>query len=255
MERNIKETEVFEIIKDVVYDLHPVKQPRIDFWEYVGSGIKKPEMDILFYFYRDFDDSIKTQITIMDRFGISKNYTQKDYLIDSSISEETIGKLITFILSEFPYMLSLHQQAGGFEINFSLGAEHEEEQGISCSKINIEFDTHPKLYESFRKLFRDYLEYIVNTFYGAVSNTADFKEAYKKYSDKIKMEILDSLSYEELKKLINLIDEKRLRMLLSDIDNDYFFELCNLFQKNNETTKKKILELKSSAIDDVIDSK
>jgi len=255
MEKNIKEIEVFEKIKEVVYELHPIKRPRIDSLEYIVNGNRKPEMDIMFYFYRDFDNSIKTQITIIDRFSVSKNYVQKNYLIDSSISEDTIGKLITFILSEFPYMSSLHQCTCGFEMNFNIGVEHEEEQGVSCSKINFQFDTHPKLYESFVQLFRSYLKYIVNTFYGAVSNTADFKNAYQRYSDKTKMEIISSLSYSELKRLINLIDEDNLRRLLSDMDSECFFTLCDLFQNSNESTKRKILELKGNTIDSVIDIK
>ena len=78
MEKNIKEIEVFEKIKEVVYELHPIKRPRIDSLEYIVNGNRKPEMDIMFYFYRDFDNSIKTQITIIDRFSLSKNYVQKN---------------------------------------------------------------------------------------------------------------------------------------------------------------------------------
>lgn len=251
-ERYIKDDEVLNIIKDVIYELHPVMRPRIYSWAYLEKGIKMPEMEIRFYFYNDDDLDTKTQIMFLDGTESCKHEIPTTYVVDAKISMQTIGKLISFLLTEFPYMRSLHESPNGFGINFNIGLEHEEQEGISLSAIDINFDTHPRLYSEFRELFRDYLEYIINSFYGYVSRTPEFKNAYNRYSDKIKRETIDSLSYIELQNLLRLIDENRLRELLLGMNNDDFFELCNSFQKSNETTKRKILELKERTINDVI---
>ena len=251
-EKYIKDSEIFEKIKEVIYGLYPVKKPRLDSWEYLCTCTKKPEMAITFYFYKDDDGSTKTQVMFLTGTESVKHGISTVYVVDSKLSKQTIGKLISFILLQFPYMRSLHQNGSGFEMNFNLGLENEEQEGISCNKIDIQFETHPKFYGEFKDLFRNYLEYIVDTFYVAVSKTPQFISSYKKYSDKIKKETIESLSYDQLQKFTKLIDEKILRILLSNIDNDYFFELCNTFQKENETTKKKILELKDSTVNSVI---
>ena len=251
-ERYTKEDEIFNKIKDVMYKLHPIKKPRIDSWKCFCNCIKKPEMAITFYFYKDDDGLTRTQVLFLDGTESSKHSTGDIYVVKSELSEQTIGKLISFILSEFPYIGSLHQCGSGFEISFNIGLENEEQEGISCSKINIWFETHPNIYGQFKQLFHDYLEYIVDTFYVEVSKTPQFIDAYRRYSDKLKEEIIESLSYEELQKFVKLIDEKKLRILLSELNNDYFFELCNSFQEQNETTKKKILELKESTVNTVV---
>jgi len=251
-ERYTKDDEIFDIIKKNIYNIYPFKKPRIDSWEYFCNCKKKPEMAITFYFYKDADESTRTQVMFLNGNASFKHGTGDTYIIKSHLSEKTICKLISFILSEFPYMTSLHQFGSGFEINFDIGLENEELDGISCSKIDIQFETHPKFYDEFKELFREYLEYIVDAFYVEVSKTPLFIKTYREYSDKIKRELIESLSYEELQKFIKLIDDNNLRAMLLNMDNDYFFNLCNSFQKQNEATKKKVLELKESTVNTVL---
>lgn len=251
-EKYTKDVEIFDKICDVIYELYPIKKPRFDSWEHLCNCTEKPEMSISFYFYKDKDDSIKTQVLFLKGTQSSKHSISTIYVVDSELSEQTIGKLIFFILSEFPYMSSLQEIGSGFEIKFNIGLEHEAQEGISLSAIDIQFETHPNFYKDFKNLFHSYLEYIVDNFYVAVSKTPQFISAYKRYSDKIKRETIESLSYEELQKLVKFIDEKELRTLLSSIDNDYFFELCGSFQKENENTKKKVLELRDSTVNNLI---
>lgn len=253
-ERYTNDAEIFDKIKEVIYKLHPVTKPRINSWEYLCNCTKKPEMAICFNFYIDNDNSTKTQVMFLDGTESAKQSTGDIYIVNSALSEETIGKVILFLLSEFPYINSLDQCGSGFEIIFNLGLENEEQEGISCSKIYVQFETHPILYKDFKQLFRNYLEFIVDSFYIEVSKTPQFMNAYKNYSDKIKREIIGSLSYEELHTFIKIIDEKNLRLLLSNIDNSYFFKLCDTYQKQNDTVKRRILELKDCATDDIIDN-
>lgn len=253
-ERYTKDSEIFEKIKDVIYELHPIKKPRIDSWECLINRTKKPEIEISFYFYKDDDSSIKTQVIFLDGNESVKNGISTVYVVDSEISKQTIGKLISFILSEFPYIKSLHENSNGFEINFGIGVENEEQEGISLSAIDISFDTHPLLYNEFKEIFHDYLKYIVVSFYDVVSRTPQFKNEYIKYCDKIKRQTIESLSYDELQEFARIIDEKRLRELLLKMDNDYFFELCDCFQRSSKTAKKKVLGLKGCIITDVTDT-
>lgn len=248
-DRNIKEEDVFEKIKEQIYELHPIRKPRIDSWAYYESRTAKPEMSIDFYFFVDNDDSVKVQIGFMDGCRSFRHSAGNSYLTDIVISEETIVKLISFILINFPYMQSLHKTPNGFEMNFCIGAEHEEEEGIGCSVVDVVFETHPLLYDRFKELFNNYIEYITDNFYAYVSKTPEFNEAYNKWSKKIKGEIITSLSHDELVNFVSLIDDEAMRQLLFSMNNDYFFEICNSFQKNSETAKKKMLELKDSSLD------
>lgn len=242
----IYDSEVITKIREVIYKLYPVKEPRIDsdMYTYISNRTKMPKMGINFYFYKDDIGSTKTQILFMnDGTSISKCY-----LVDGKVSNNSIGSLISFLLQQFPYVSFVRSFAYGIEMNFTIGLEHYEQEGISCKSIDVEFNTHPKFYGDFRNLFRDYLEYIVNTFYESMSNTPEFKKAYENYSSMIKKQIVDSLSYEELLRFASLMEVKELRELLSSMDNDYFFKLCNSFQKSSDMTKRKVLELKVNAI-------
>lgn len=252
-DRIIKEEQIFEKIKESIYKLHPIKKPRIDSWMYYESHSNKPEMNIEFYFFIDKDDSVKVQVGFMDGCRSFKHSIDNSYLTNNIISEETIRKLISFILINFPYMLSLHKNSTGFEINFCIGMEHEEEEGIECSAIDIVFETHPLLYDNFKEVFNNYIEYITDNFYTYVSKTPEFKEAYDKWAMKTKNEIINYLSHDELTNFVSLIDDNVIRQLLSSMNIDYFFKICESFQKNSEMTKKKILELKKSTMNTAID--
>lgn len=70
---------------------------------------------------------------------------------------------------------------------------------------------------------------------------------------KTKNEIINYLSHDELTNFVSLIDDNVIRQLLSSMNIDYFFKICESFQKNSEMTKKKILELKKSTMNTAID--
>lgn len=249
MEAYIKEDELLNKIKENIYTLHPIRKPRIDSLAYYKKCEQKPEMSIDFYFFKDCDNLVKVQVCFMDGCRGFRHGVNNSYLIDTSISEETIGKLISFILINFPYMRSLHTTGTGFEMNFCIGVEHEEEEGIGCSSIDIVFKTNYLLYDDFKELFRKYIEYITDNFYAYVSKTPEFKDAYNKWAQKIMTETIMSLSHDELNNFIDLIDDDVMRQLLFSMNSDYFFEICESFQKNSETTKKKLLELKLNTVD------
>ena len=116
-----KDSEIFYKIIDVIYKLHPITKPRIDSWNNLCNCIQNPEMSISFYFYKDNDDSVKTQVLFLDGNRSSMNGISTTYIVDSEISKMTVIKLISFILSEFPYIRSLGECVNVFEINFDLG--------------------------------------------------------------------------------------------------------------------------------------
>lgn len=99
MEKYIKEKEVFERIKEFIYELCPVKQPRVEiddncYYRYIV-------LEISFNFYKDAH-FINTQIGFLDK---ENNF--RYYLVKDKVSEETIGKLVAFLLNDFLYVSSV----------------------------------------------------------------------------------------------------------------------------------------------------
>lgn len=235
MRENINENQVFEKIKEAIYELCPVKKPRIDLRIKDSSREKKIGID--FNFYRDEDNLIKVQIGFLESNCLTGRFVSKYYLVDEVISKETVDRLISFLLSEFPYAKNFHTYPTGFEMEVGLGVEHLEEEGISCSGISVQFSTHPLLMENLNELFCGYLEYIICNFREQVSKNPRCVKDYKKFGERIKKVTLDSFSVEEMKQLVDLLDEEELRILLCGIDTGSFFKLCDMIRESASDVK------------------
>ena len=246
MEKYIKEGDLVNTIKEVICELCPVKKPRISFdedtYRYENTDLK-----ITFYFYE-----VKDFVCVQICFWKNDKGTFKYCLVDEKISNDVIGDLIRFLLSEFPYVNSLYTHGNGFELFFGLGLEHHEKEGVSCNKLGLSFNTHPDLIKRFSSLFDDYLKYIMFTFQEEISKNPECaKGYYKGYYDMIKPMKIRELSSFDLRKIASLLSDDEICELLCRMSNDRFFELYDMLKNDSNVVKGKVLELKkNSGVDD-----
>ena len=237
LKKYIKELEAFEKFKETIYELYPVKKPRMELEEeYIPT--KNTSLRICIWPFKDIKGIVKTQMT----FTNDSSGTNKFYFIDDKLSNETIGKMMTFILKEFPYVRSVQTNSIGFEIKTVIGLEHFEEEGISCSKVNIVFNTSIKLAREFNNMFEEYLNYILSNYMEYMSRAPQIKEVYKKYRTSIKKDIINSLSRDDKIKFINLLSDEELSDLLIGMNTDNFFKVCDKFDKDINKPKSLRLE-------------
>lgn len=237
MEKYIEKKMIFKKIKEEIYKLYPVLEPRV-IRNKNESGYNSNELGINFYFY-DIDDSICAQICFFKDNGLGFKYC----LVDDDFADEVIGNLIRFLLIEFPYVNNLNTCSNGFKMEFGIGVEQHGNRGISCSKVNVSFDTHPDLISRFSSLFSYYLEYIMFTFQEEISKNPECSKGYYRgYYDMLKPMMIKNLTSDELKKIINLLTDEEIKKLLLGISDSRFFELTDSFY--NKDKKGMVRELK-----------
>lgn len=231
MEKYIEEKEIYEKIKEVIYSLCPIKKPRMKFDE--EGFYQNICLRIYFYFYEDSTGKIITQLSLLKE----GKQLPISYLTNQKIKEDTIKKIMEFIFSEFPYVNNLQTRLNGFDIDCGIGLENFLDEGISCNKISIIFETHPKLCKDFSDLFENYLTHIMTNFINHMERAPQIRDAYKKYKINMQKRIINNLDYEELKQLIMGLTEEKLRELLISMNSDNFFELCDKIQQNTNPPK------------------
>ena len=225
MEKYIEEKEVFDKIREVIYGMYPVKYPRVSFSEenytYENNGLW-----ITFNFYNDMMDKTNTQVMISRTGDFCGN--SNCCLVNGEISKNTIGNLIRFLLVNFPYVNSLYTYSNGFKMDFGIGLEQHCMEGIGCSRVEVIFDTHPKLKDNFSKVFSDYLEYVMSTFQDEISKNPNcLKGCYKGYYDVLNPQMIKSFSSENLRDIANMLTDEEICNLLRNMSNERFFELCD----------------------------
>lgn len=241
MPKYIKESETFDEIKEAIYELCPVKQPRIELND--DDYFEEKKLGIYISFYTDDDGSVHTQISFVRTNGNIAVSASNYCVVDKEISDDTIGKLVAFLLGDFPYVNNVEINSYGFEIEFVSGLEHFEQKGISCSKANIRF-TNTFRKDNCAEIIQNYLSYIVSNFTTEMIRAPQMREMYKKYLNDIKEKLIASLSGGELRQFISLLTEEQLRELLLGMDNEQFFNLCDKLQKEDGNIKGNVRELK-----------
>lgn len=242
MEKYIKNDQVLDVIKEVIYELYPVKRPRVEYDDYTYR-YKNEELGIIFYFYNVEEGEICAQICFLKQ----NNFMFKYYLVDKDSSDEIIANLIRFLLKEFPYVNSLGESANGFSLDFGVGLEHHDMEGISCNKVQLSFETHPDLYEQFYSLLNDYFEYIMYVLSVEIGNNSEYNRGYYGgYYDTLKSRMVNDFNSEELKQYIGLLTDDEMRSVLFSMGNGRFFEMANTLKQDYEVSRGKAKELKKS---------
>lgn len=242
----IDEKDVFEKVVETIYELYPKKKPRMELEdEYIPT--KNTALKIDFYFFKDKDGIVRSQMY----FTKDYNGLSKFYLINDKLSNETVGKIMSFIFYSFPYVNSVQTSSIGFDIESVIGLEHFEQEGISCSKVNIVFNTSVKMICEFNDMFEEYLNYILSNYMEYMRRAPQIKEVYKQYRTGIKKEIVNSLTRGEIELFISLLSNEELRDLLIGMNTDKFFEICDKLDKdiNKPKSLKLVREIPNKLVD------
>lgn len=226
--------EILEKINKIILDKYPIVEDR------TKMLYPTPGMKILFEFYKTNDEDT-TQISFLEFIRSIHKYTEKnineEIKIRGLINEETICKLISYLLTDHDYFSTFTHDIDSF--NLSLGTNDciENIRGISCGKINLDFNFsyHPEG----KKLFAKYLNAIAAKFSKRLERMSDGDCLYRGYYNEVKKEFISLKTDEELKSFINLLNSDDILNIINKLPIERFFQLYNEFNKEDN---QKILK-------------
>lgn len=227
---NIYQDEILNKIKNEIYRIHPVTNPR-------KNNEIKSVMEIYFTIGETINNSFTT-IKFLDGDEYSKSSTPTFYKLDEYINLEIVNKLIYYLLVEYPYINDLSISSMSFSLSFIYPFEMENEEGISCDKIILKFNT--RSYE-FIPILNNYLTNILLTFTNELSQTQTFQDKYSEYCNHLQKSILDSLSEKEIEQMIKILPIEIKRKLLKTLSSQYFLQFYQNYY-NDETSPKKLIK-------------
>lgn len=213
------EKEISEKIIGLINELHPVKTPRIDL---DMPSFKRPSTDIIINLIEE-DNLPHTFISILDG---TENFKQSvpngNILTDEFLDINTLKEIIDYLLANFPvvYNFNVNSNSISFTLSFSKNNDFYITSGISLENISLEIRiTDLKL----QKKLKEYLIFILSTYYAELKQTPYWQETIKKYKKKILFE----MEYEYIMDFVSHLSEEEIRKLLVNITNERFIEIMN----------------------------
>lgn len=213
------EKEISEKIIGLINELHPVKTPRIDL---DMPSFKRPSTDIIINLIEE-DNVPHTFISILDG---TENFKQSvpngNILTDEFLDINTLKEIIDYLLANFPvvYNFNVNSNSISFTLSFSKNNDFYITPGISLENISLEIRiTDLKL----QKKLKEYLIFILSTYYVELKQTPYWQETIKKYKKKILFET----EYEYIMDFLSRLSEEEIRKLLVNITNERFIEIMN----------------------------
>ncbi len=228
----INHDEILNKIKNEIYKIHPVTNPR-------KNNEIKSVMEIYFTIGETYDNIPITTIKFLDGDEYSKSSTPAFYKLDEYINLEIVNKLISYLLVEYPYINDLSISSMSFSLSFIYPFEMENKEGISCDKIILKFNT--RSYE-FIPILNNYLINILLTFTNELSQTQTFQDEYSEYCNHLQKSILDSLSEKEIEQMIKILPNEIKRKLLKTLSSQYFSQFYQDYYHNDEVNSKKLIK-------------
>ena len=214
-----KEKDITERIISLINELHPVKIPRIDL---DMPSFKRPSTDIIINLIEE-DNLPHTFISILDG---TENFKQSvpngNILTDEFLDINTLKEIIDYLLANFPvvYNFNVNSNSISFTLSFSKNNDFYITPGISLENISLEIRiTDLKL----EKQLKEYLIFIINTYYNELKQTQYWQENIQKYKEKMLFE----MEYEYIMNIISHLNEDEIRKLLVNISNERFIEIMN----------------------------
>ncbi len=110
----------------------------------------------------------------------------------------------------------------------------ENQKGISCDKIILEFNAHTK---EFIPILNKYLSNILVKFTNELSQTSTFQYKYEEYCNNLKRDIINTLSTKEIEQIFKNLPVEIKRKMLQNFSSQYFFKY---YEESNILTKQLI---------------
>lgn len=214
-----KEKEISERIINLINELHPVKTPRIDL---DIPSFKRPSTDIIINLIEE-DNMLRTFISILDG---TENFKQSvlhgNILTDTFLDINTLKEIIDYLLANFPvvYNFNVNSNSISLTLSFSKNNDFYITPGISLENISLEIRiTDLKL----QKKLKEYLIFILSTYYVELKQTPYWQETIEKNKKKILFE----MEYGYIMDFVSHLSEEEIRKLLVNITNERFIEIMN----------------------------
>ena len=213
------EKEVLKKIINIINLLHPVQTPRIDL---DMPSFKRPSTDIIINLIEE-DNVPHTFINILDG---TENFKQSvpngNILTDTFLDINTLKEIIDYLLANFPvvYNFNVNSNSISFTFSFSKNNDFYITPGISLENISLEIRiTDLKL----QKKLKEYLIFILSTYYAELKQTPYWQETIVKYKKKMLFE----MEYGYIMDFVFHLSEEEIRKLLVNITNERFIEIMN----------------------------
>lgn len=180
-----------------------------------------------------------------DMTGISFNWSKSasslpDFLeIDGLLTESLLYDLFTAILKDHEVINIFSPGNSTLEIETAINFREESKVGIDCSYININFDFF--YYPDKELLMEKMIRFFTLNFFEKLQKTSYMKDALKSYFTEIKQCFINTLSSDDLRRFICMLDDETLIKIIHDLPNNVFtpnYTKYNEEQKDMKLTKR-----------------
>lgn len=226
------EKEVTRIIIDLINKLHPVKTPRIDL---NIPSFKRPATDIIINLAEE-ENLPYTYINILDGTQSFKESIEKGkILISNYLDNNTLKELMDFLFLNFPIIYNFNVNENSISLDFSFSKDNDflKKSGISLENINLEINISDL---KLNHKIKNYLLFILNTYYKELKQTSFWQENMQKYKEKLIFE----MEYKYIMDFLSYLNEDEIRKLLGNINNERFIEIINNIN-SKETKLERLL--------------
>lgn len=230
----INQKEILDKIKQEICRIHPILSPRKN-----DERKEISVMEIYFNFGATYDNTPFTVIGFLNGNEHSRSSTFTSYKLDEYINLEMVDQLISYLISQYPYISDFSIFSQSFSLNFAYPCEMENQKGISCDKIILNFSTRTK---EFTPILNQYLSNILVQFTNELSQTPTFQYKYAEYCNNLQRNILNSLNEKEVEQMIETLPIAMKRELLQKLPSQYFLQFYqeHYYQEEKALSKQLI---------------
>lgn len=230
-----KDSEIVDTIMGIITKYYPVTDNRI-------KTLLRPSLHSL---SRMTIDVTFAKDKGKDMTGISFNWSQQasslpDFLeIDGLLTESLLYDLFTTILKDHEVINKFFINNSILEIETAINFREESKVGIDCSYIDLNFDFyyHPDK----EHLMESMIRFFTLNFFEKLQNTSYMKEALNNYFTEVKQCFINTLSSDDLRRFICMLDDQTLIEIINGLPNNIFtpaYTKYNEEQKDMKLTKK-----------------
>ncbi len=215
----INQNEVLDKIKNEIYKIHPILNPR-------KNNEIKSIMEIYFTFQESYDNKKITTIGFLDGNEYSRISSSTTYKLDEYIDFKIVNQIISYLISNYTYISNFSINQTSFSLTFECPFEMRNQEGISCDKIILKLNARDK---EFVSVLNQYLINILFQFTNELSQTQTFQYKYIEYCNSLQKKILNSLNDSEIEQMIQMLPIEKKRELLKKLQSQYFLQF---YQEN-----------------------
>lgn len=221
-----KEKMISSYVINTILTYFPTVEDRLSFLDNANTA---PEFEIEIHFNKN-----ETKIGFMIGTRNYKTGTIEKAKANYYIEVQEIQDIINFILTDHEVIKYIGMNQGNqFELGFAINWTQENIKGISCNdiKLKIKFNNNIELRNHYiMQIIEEYLDYL--------EKTPSFNKIRNEFLHQYKVMYFNSMTKDELLKLISEMEESKIKALLFEMDNNTFIEVMT--NSNSDCKYKKL---------------